>query len=330
LLVVLGHAIQYNMGDNHNNNPLFRFIYAFHMPLFMFISGFLSFGTFDGSTAKLWKRFQALIIPFFTWFFIGYIFTFLINRFTGNAQGPLFSEFMALLQAPDRGLWFLWILFLNFIALFFSLQLKTRYTEFFLFAQVLLLLILNSFLKTRLGALDLWPWFLFFFALGYSWHKHQDQLERLIRMAGLVSLVLFPILVSFWYKNAEPSFVMSLQLSGKLKTLILFVYAWSLPVFGILFCYTIFKKLMTLAFPFKSQLLVLSTMTLELYCIHFYFLNFCGLMRSWPLALSISTSFLLALAGSIAVQWLLHKSPILAALCFGKERATKKVSTSPN
>lgn len=39
-LVVMGHAIQYNQVD-FDTNPVFRFIYSFHMPLFMFVSGFI-------------------------------------------------------------------------------------------------------------------------------------------------------------------------------------------------------------------------------------------------------------------------------------------------
>lgn len=41
LLVVLGHVIQFS-DNSFDNNILFRYIYSFHMPLFMFTSGFAS------------------------------------------------------------------------------------------------------------------------------------------------------------------------------------------------------------------------------------------------------------------------------------------------
>ena len=47
LLVLVGHAIQYCSGSEYflrgeyYDNPLFRFIYTFHMPLFMAVSGYL-------------------------------------------------------------------------------------------------------------------------------------------------------------------------------------------------------------------------------------------------------------------------------------------------
>jgi fucose 4-O-acetylase-like acetyltransferase len=64
LLVLLGHSIQYTVND-FDSVFLFRLIYSFHMPLFFFMSGYLS--------AKadwqhfLSKRFKTLLIPFFAW-----------------------------------------------------------------------------------------------------------------------------------------------------------------------------------------------------------------------------------------------------------------------
>ena len=43
VFVVIGHTLQYGAADP-DENALFRLIYAFHMPLFMFISGFVFYG----------------------------------------------------------------------------------------------------------------------------------------------------------------------------------------------------------------------------------------------------------------------------------------------
>lgn len=46
LLVIIGHSIQYHNGETYYEqglywaNPIFKFIYSFHMPLFMLISGY--------------------------------------------------------------------------------------------------------------------------------------------------------------------------------------------------------------------------------------------------------------------------------------------------
>jgi fucose 4-O-acetylase-like acetyltransferase len=42
LLVILGHCIEFNDTD-YWNNIVFRYIYSFHMPLFMFLSGYVSY-----------------------------------------------------------------------------------------------------------------------------------------------------------------------------------------------------------------------------------------------------------------------------------------------
>ena len=42
-LVVLGHVIQTVFApDSYDSNVIFKIIYSFHMPLFIFISGYLS------------------------------------------------------------------------------------------------------------------------------------------------------------------------------------------------------------------------------------------------------------------------------------------------
>ncbi|MDE6264225.1 MAG: acyltransferase family protein [Paramuribaculum sp.] len=42
ILVKLGHCIQ-NLYTDFDQNIVFRYIYSFHMPLFMFIRGFVSY-----------------------------------------------------------------------------------------------------------------------------------------------------------------------------------------------------------------------------------------------------------------------------------------------
>ena len=67
ILVVIGHACQWFSGDDRSQ-PLYTTIYAFHMPLFMFLSGYVSFN--KRGEMNLVKRFQVLVIPFFVWFLI--------------------------------------------------------------------------------------------------------------------------------------------------------------------------------------------------------------------------------------------------------------------
>ena len=57
LLMLLGHSIEYGMGAEYfeskayMNNQFFQFIYGFHMPLFMFLSGLVAC---SGVVAPYW------------------------------------------------------------------------------------------------------------------------------------------------------------------------------------------------------------------------------------------------------------------------------------
>lgn len=71
LLVVLGHVIGYN---NCEDSFLWRFIYSFHIPLFMFVSGYVaqmrfqieSFGR-NETFSYLTKKLRTLLLSMVTW-----------------------------------------------------------------------------------------------------------------------------------------------------------------------------------------------------------------------------------------------------------------------
>ncbi len=75
ILVVAGHAIENGLGGEHTapeifyNNPFHIFIYSFHMPLFMMISGYLfSFSVRNHSFGNnLTNKVKTILIPNATW-----------------------------------------------------------------------------------------------------------------------------------------------------------------------------------------------------------------------------------------------------------------------
>lgn len=97
LLVVLGHCIQCTDLD-FDHNAVFRYIYSFHMPLFMCVSGFVSYKP-DIKWQTVQKRFRQLIIPFLAWVAVSCC----------VHLDP--TLFLAKVVHPDSGLWFLWTLF---------------------------------------------------------------------------------------------------------------------------------------------------------------------------------------------------------------------------
>lgn len=66
--VIVGHTIQY-CSSTYETDFVFRFIYSFHMPLFFFVSGYLSNrGRWDSNVIA--KRAVQLLIPFVIWAFL--------------------------------------------------------------------------------------------------------------------------------------------------------------------------------------------------------------------------------------------------------------------
>ncbi|MFI0367194.1 acyltransferase family protein [Actinomadura sp. 1N219] len=63
MLVVLGHVWEVFRKDSNAANAAYTVVYAFHMPLFVFVSGYFSRG-FMRSTGKFRSIFPTLIVPF--------------------------------------------------------------------------------------------------------------------------------------------------------------------------------------------------------------------------------------------------------------------------
>ena len=95
-LVVLGHCIQYT-DEAYKENFMFYLIYSFHMPLFMLVSGFVSYRK-EVSWGVIRRRFKQLMIPFLVYTVLASIIKFDIS--------VLFNTIIR----PESGLWFLWAL----------------------------------------------------------------------------------------------------------------------------------------------------------------------------------------------------------------------------
>lgn len=113
LLVVLGHCIQYGMGQEYRetgayfDNYLYRTIYCFHMPAFMIISGYF-FASSCQKTASipkmLKKRILSMLIPISSWSVIATV--------VGIQRGEVALSFFSVLKSLAIQwlflLWFLW------------------------------------------------------------------------------------------------------------------------------------------------------------------------------------------------------------------------------
>lgn len=67
-LVLWGHVIQHLLSSDYQDEPVYRHIYSFHMPLFMMITGYFYAKTFRKGFAKsIVHKFRQLLLPAITW-----------------------------------------------------------------------------------------------------------------------------------------------------------------------------------------------------------------------------------------------------------------------
>ena len=189
ILVVMGHASQW-FSDDDRSNPFYVTIYAFHMPLFMFLSGYVNFNT--RGELNLGKRFQVLVIPFFVWFLISAIY----HSYILDIE-KVWEHLCVLIYKPTQGMWFLWLLFWECALLYLALKIN-KHREIWVMIGLWSILI---FLHRVTGAQPIFYglpelcWYFIYFSLGYATHKYKSQALKIIRAIGWVGFVAFPFLL---------------------------------------------------------------------------------------------------------------------------------------
>lgn len=116
ILVVIGH--DYPASSPMWYSELHSFIYLFHMPLFMGLSGYLFGKTYHKTDylSFVWKKFSRLMIPYFC---LSLLITSikLISQLIIKIENPVtVSTFLKIFYYPEAGfyLWFMYTLFLIF------------------------------------------------------------------------------------------------------------------------------------------------------------------------------------------------------------------------
>ncbi|MGQ7945109.1 acyltransferase family protein [Flavobacterium sp. WC2509] len=202
LLVVFGHLLQANTTESCHH-PIFSFVYSFHMPLFMFVSGYIGYKTYNVNNiweaiSGLVKKTRSLLLPYFIWPLIVYN-LFLVNEYDFN----IWTQFIDLLTRWSP-LWFLWDLFLFyvlytiFLLIYINVKLKkTIFIDFFaFFLFISMLLALRYFQLPFLTDLDSYILYCLFFFGGMFVSKY-TLISKLIlnKSVFFISFTLFLVMV---------------------------------------------------------------------------------------------------------------------------------------
>jgi len=303
ILVIIGHCIQ-SLDDNFDNNIIFRYIYAFHMPLFMFISGFFSYKEVV-LFIQIKKRFFQLIIPFFCWMvvicLIEYQFSF----------GMVWNMF----KHPDIGLWFLWALF--FISLIMwgcnilSRQIKVP-PELIVLSVALSLNLLLYVTNFKFFGYQFISWYFIFYSFGFFMNKYIKIIDNYWKLLFFLSLIIYVIGAYFFMLKEAPVFYKWINLGG----LFIYVYKITVALSGILVFYFMFSKFV----KNESKLLVyVGANTLGIYSIHpriLYFIKDFSFVNNFSINIIITILVLFSL--SLLLVWLFSKFKLTSSLFLGK------------
>lgn len=198
ILVVVGHF-------NPVTSPgwwadVFRVIYSFHMPVFMFLSGllysltskpshYLSFASPAGYGSFVWKKFRRLMIPYFVASIVIIAIKIAIQSVIPikNAVSPFALVEMFWRPSAAVHLWFLWTLMLIFLIV---PLVRSVYYRYLLLVVSSVLWVINLRLPGIFG-LDKLPQMMVFFLCGDFAGAHK---LRCGTVPGYLLVLLFAIL----------------------------------------------------------------------------------------------------------------------------------------
>lgn len=321
ILVVVGHIVQYICAkDTYAENLIFRYIYSFHMPLFMFISGYFSFR--KGKAIDLnWlkQRFIRLMIPFLVWILPFYVYN---KVYLYESFGKFF---FGIVKSPDAGgLWFFEVLFLNCMCLFIAEKAKKCLNVLFRDLDDIWYSILSKgivfagvWIITLVGFMylgfPLCRWHIIFYFAGciMAEIKSMNIWDKIIGARNLwkwISIFVFPIAGFFWSQVETPAWILFFGAVGN------FGYRLFVPFLGISFVWNLVPYIKD---SIKNKFIPLSRYSSEIYILQFFFVR----QYFHIVVIDAVLAFLLSVFLSLVIVKLVESPKIprkLSLVLFGK------------
>ena len=324
LLVVLGHSISnaenlYNVTAYNPRYYLSNFLYTFHMPLFMFVAGYVLFG----KRIKISDRAIRLMVPFLSWIPVYWF----VNRYIRHFPWPVkfWATFRDTILQPGAGLWFLPTLFICSILLIPVVLLEKRWSWAGDVSLAVIFIAVNLIPYDRLGLVQV-KYFFAFFAIGYLVAKHKASILKIgnkrINIALLASAILFVLLFGglYYYGKINP-FTFPFTLANLFKTSGAFVIRYFMALLGIVFSIAFIKALKTSRA--RTVFAWFGLVTMEIYVAHGLMLQLTFGSPWIKVLVSMVTGTLLPL---VLAFLLLRRSSVTAMLFYGiKPRGPERV-----
>lgn len=269
-LVALGHAIQFNRVNDFESNSLFRIIYSFHMPLFMIVSGYLSYNNKKWNFTYIKRKFCELVIPFLVWYFtISYLMTYVRSKKFMGIKEYIYN----LIVNPSYGLWFLWILFLNILMFYIVIVIfNLSHNKFISLVPVILIYLI----PVDILGINLFKWYFVFYACGYFIAKYKQKILEYENIAVMVSIIIYFLLFRYWIRDGEPTFVYTLMSINFFRynkifiDIVSLIFNYAIAFSGIIITYFFVKNILRI--NILNKFIFIGKYTKDIYIIHFYFI----------------------------------------------------------
>lgn len=289
--VILGHVIQQTFpGDPYHDSLIFQFIYSFHMPLFMMVSGYFIGKTFTMSPLSfLKKRSIQLLLPVLTFSVLFVIFhNTIYTQLTGKEAINFFG------YLTGGWMWFLKYLFICSVVVYVSKKIFRNDA----WAAILPTLLLISLTRATIFRLLPFLW------AGYFLNKYKDKIFKHQQIILWGSFFLFLFFLYFWKGDYDASYrfiylkdPIRIDIQNFLITIIRLGVGFS----GSIFFITLFKYFTENIRPGKllSTCCETGRNTLGIYCLQIYILEF-GLDHL-PIKLSFPGAIILQLIAALII-----------------------------
>ena len=316
VLVVLGHAIQAQLGGGCFDNHVWNYIYSFHMAAFMAVSGWLSFRANrqpaiigGGRLSTFYRRVQQLLIPFFLWSLLK-LFSLIVFSL---------NEVFSILH-PDPYYWFLWALFWIQVLFMFGdwIAEKSRVRqEIIVILICAALVLLMTLFDVRVVGIQYISYYFIFYAVGYYLHKY-DFLMMKNKVLLVILVILWTIMAWFWDMHELPSFLVLIPLPG---AIVLYIYRFLTALIAAYILFCVAPMLLNAKNNLNKPIIWLGKVSLGIYVAHLLFIyqltKSVNALIDSPLVI-ISIVFIASLVFSSGIVWVLSKLKYSARLMLGK------------
>lgn len=198
LLVVLGHS-------GETIPYLSKWIYSFHMPLFIFISGYLLDYTSKNGIEKtdmikfINKKVKRLLIPYLVISSLAYVPKYLLGKFAMRPLDLTFSSYIhGFLYPWDNPIIFFWFLptlfFIMIITIYFIRMFKDN-IKMILFLSLIISVLSKKYIDIEFlnikGILN----YLFFFILGIGYKRYESRIDEIFKLKNILTFIIFNIIL---------------------------------------------------------------------------------------------------------------------------------------